>query len=191
MSARTPSPYSATEWLTARPLLIFVLFAIEILAIDFFRLPETMTFDSYAFCDNGANLTIQYLVSRGLRPTIDFGYHYGLLPILIGRIWFSMAGLTPIAYGVLSVACDLAILAAITRITCNLRFGAMSLAATAITLGFAERGRAIRRSHRGWRRYYCAGPSRSNRLESIAGRWSSLVQLLLRSRAWDTCIQSC
>jgi hypothetical protein len=139
MSARTPSQYSATEWLTTRPLPIFVLFAIEILAIDFFRLPEIMSFDSYAFCDNGANLTVQYLVSRGLRPAIDFGYHYGLLPILVGRIWFAIAGLTPVAYQGLIVVCDLIIVSAIARIAINLRFNTTSLALTAITLGFAVR----------------------------------------------------
>ncbi|HEY9157625.1 hypothetical protein [Candidatus Binatus sp.] len=135
-SSREPS---AAEWLTARPLLIFILFAIEILAIDFLRLPEIMAFDSYAFCDNGANLTLQYLVSHGLRPTIDFGYHYGLLPILIGRIWFTLIGRTPIAYQALMVACDLVIASAIARIAATLRFSASSLLLTAITLGFAAR----------------------------------------------------
>src|SRR5208283_5910596 len=120
-----------------RPLLIFLLFAIEILAIDFLRLPETMAFDSYAFCDNGANLTLQYLVSQGLRPAVDFGYHYGLLPILIGRIWFALIGRTPIAYQALMVACDLVIASAIARITAILRFSATSLALTAITLFFS------------------------------------------------------
>jgi len=140
MTAKESSrEHSAAEWLTARPLLIFLLLAIEILAIDFLRLPETMAFDSYAFCDNGANLTLQYLVSHGLRPTIDFGYHYGLLPILVGRVWFEIAGRTPIAYQAFTVACDLAIASAIARIAAILRFGATSLALTAITLGFAVR----------------------------------------------------
>ncbi len=129
--------HSATEWLTARPFLIFILFAIEILAIDFLKLPEIMAFDSYAFCDNGANLTLQYLVSHGLRPTVDFGYNYGLLPILVGRIWFGIAGLSPISVQVLMAVCDLAIAWAIARIASRIRFGAVSLALTAITLGFA------------------------------------------------------
>jgi len=98
-----------------------------------------MAFDSYAFCDNGANLTLQYLVSHGLTPAIDFGYHYGLLPILIGRIWFAMAGHTPVAYQAFTIACGLAIAAAIARIAAGLRFNATSLALTAITLGFAAR----------------------------------------------------
>ncbi len=131
--------YSTAEWLTSRPLILFVLLAIEIVAIDCFRLPEIMSFDSYAFCDNGANLTIQYLVSHGLRPTVDFGYHYGLLPILVGRIWFAIVGRTPLAYQALMVACDLVIVSSIARIGAHLRFNATSLVLTAITLGFAVR----------------------------------------------------
>ncbi len=139
MSVNTSSQSSGAGWLTARPLLLFILLATVILAIDFFRLPETMSFDSYAFCDNGANLTLQYLIAHGLSPTIDFGYHYGLLPILVGRIWFAVAGLTPIAYQILIVIFDLAIVSAVARIATHLRFNATSLALTAITLGFAVR----------------------------------------------------
>ena len=40
---------------------IFILFAIEILAIDFLKLPDIMWLDHYAFGDTGANLTLQYL----------------------------------------------------------------------------------------------------------------------------------
>ena len=135
-SSRGRSP---VEWLTARPLVIFILFAIEILAIDFLRRPEIMAFDAYAFCDNGANLTLQYLVSHGLRPAVDFGYHYGLLPILIGKLWFQIAGRTPIAYQALIIACQLAIASAIARIAATLRFSGTGLALTVITLGFAVR----------------------------------------------------
>jgi hypothetical protein len=140
MSPKESSGESRAEGLTGRrPFIIFLLFAIEILAIDFLRLPETMSFDSYAFCDNGANLTLQYLVSHGLKPTTDFGYHYGLLPILVGRVWFGIAGLTPFAYQALIVACDVAIVSAIVRIAANLEFNVTSLTLTAITLGFAVR----------------------------------------------------
>jgi hypothetical protein len=138
MSAKASSQgHSVAEWLTARPLLIFIVFAIEILTIDFLKLPEIMTFDSYAFCDSGANLTLQYLVSHGLRPTIDFGYNYGLLPILIGRIWFAIAGLAPISLQVLMAVCDLVIAWAMVKICSRIRLGAVGLALIAITLGFA------------------------------------------------------
>ena len=138
MTARESSQeHLAGESLTGRTLLIFILFAIEILVIDLLKLPDIMAFDNYAFCDSGANLTVQYLVSHGLKPTVDFGYHYGLLPILVGRTWFTATGQTPIAYQALMIACDLVMVAAIARIAAVLRFGATSLALTAVTLGFA------------------------------------------------------
>src|SRR5208283_1456450 len=138
MTAKESSQaHSAAESLTSRPLLIFLLFAIEILAIDFLKLPDIMAFDHYAFCDAGANLTLQYVTSHGLRPTIDFGYNYGLLPILVGRIWFGIAGITPISLQVLMTVCDLVIAWAIAKIVSRIRFGAVGLALIAITLGFA------------------------------------------------------
>jgi len=118
---------------------IFILFAIELLAIALLKLPEILSFDSYGFCDAGANLTVQHLVSQGLTPAVDFGYHYGLLPILVGRIWFAIAGRTPLAYQALMLACDLVMASAIARIAATLRFGATSLALSAITLGFVVR----------------------------------------------------
>ena len=66
-------------------LTLLVLFSIETIAINVARLPESMRFDRFAFCDHGANLTLQYLIDNGLRPSLDFGYHYGLLPALVGR----------------------------------------------------------------------------------------------------------
>lgn len=49
---------------------------------------------TFAFNDGGANLTVQYLMSRGLVPSVDFGYHYGLLPLLMGKLWFWLFGLS-------------------------------------------------------------------------------------------------
>ena len=162
------SQSSGAEWLTARPLLLFILLATEILAIDFFRLPETMSFNSYAFCDNGANLTLQYLIAHGLNPTIDSGYHYGLLPILVGRIR-SQSPETPIAYQILIVIFDLAIVSAVARIAAHPRFNATSLALTAITLGFAVR-RAILRWRKDWKQCCYPAPSQISRQENIADR---------------------
>src|SRR5271167_224555 len=138
MNAKTSSrEHSAADSVRERTLPIFVLFALEVLAIDFLKLPEIMAFDSYAFCDNGANLTLQYVTSHGLRPTIDFGYNYGLLPIFIGQIWFGIAGMTPVSFQVLMVIGDLVIAWAIAKIASGIRFSAVGLALTAVTLGFA------------------------------------------------------
>src|SRR6202043_881867 len=76
---------AASEQASSRVTALFFLFSIELIALMIARLPETMNFEAFAFGDRGANLTLQYLVAHGYRPAIDFGYHYGLLPILVGH----------------------------------------------------------------------------------------------------------
>src|SRR5690606_26377084 len=56
------------------------------------------TFIRFVAMDSGGELAIQDMIRRGLRPGVDFGYPYGLLPMLLGRIWYGIAGLSPGAY---------------------------------------------------------------------------------------------
>src|SRR5277367_628535 len=77
---------------------LFVIFAVEAAAIQIARLPVDMGFSRFAFFDYGASLTLQSLISSGYRPAIDFGFAYGLLGALIGKVWFGCLGLTPAAY---------------------------------------------------------------------------------------------
>lgn len=121
-------------------LALFAFFSVELLAINIARLPETMSFESFAFCDHGANLTLQYLVSHGYRPTIDFGYHYGLLPILIGRCWFGLFGATPWAYHFAMIGCDILFAWALAKTLVQLHIGAAGLAIATIAAGFAFQG---------------------------------------------------
>ncbi len=116
---------------------LFVLLAAELIALDIIRLPYGLDFDAFAFSDIGSNFTIQRLVALGQRPQIDFGYHYGLLPILLGKIWFSLFGMTPIAYEVSMVACGLVVVWALAQIAASLQFRAFGLALLFIGLGFA------------------------------------------------------
>ncbi|MGH7778541.1 MAG: hypothetical protein ACREQR_01770 [Candidatus Binataceae bacterium] len=117
--------------------LIFGIFAAEFIALNIFKLPDSLNFDGFAFCDSGANLTLQYLIANGYRPTIDFGYHYGLLPIAVGQLWFGFFGRTPLAYQALMVVCGLLIVTALARIAASLRFGGFGLALMIIALGIA------------------------------------------------------
>lgn len=64
----------------------FALFGVEIILFSIAWLPHAMSLNAYAFCDWGSNLTLQYLVSHGYRPTIDFAYLYGLLAVLSGQV---------------------------------------------------------------------------------------------------------
>ena len=46
-------------------------------------------------------------MARGFRPAVDFGCAYGLLPLLVNRAWYGVAGLTPLPVGVLVAAAAL------------------------------------------------------------------------------------
>jgi hypothetical protein len=116
---------------------LFALLAVELIALDIIRLPYGLEFDAFAFSDIGSNFTIQHLVSHGLRPGLDFGDPYGLLPVLAGKIWFSLFGMTPIAYEASMIACGLVVVWALARIASFLQFRGLGLALLFIGLGFA------------------------------------------------------
>ena len=128
------------------PTLIVLLF-VETLAFNVARLPASMRFDGFAFCDSGANLTLQYLISNGLRPSLDFGYHYGLLPALIGRIWFSLFGTTPWAYQAAMLTADLLCAWALARIIHHLKIGGIGLVFAFVTLGYAFQASYVNFAH--------------------------------------------
>jgi hypothetical protein len=67
------------------------------LALSVFRLPRVAAWQSVAFQDAGANLTVDYLTRHGDRPGVDNGYIYGLLCLGFGQLWCGMFGLTPYA----------------------------------------------------------------------------------------------
>ena len=126
-SKRSPSRFTG----------LFLLFSIELIALMIAKLPETMSFENFAFCDRGANLTLQYLVANGFRPAIDFGYHYGLLPILLGRGWFAIFGATPRAYQLAMLACNILFAWALAKIITHLQVAGVGLVVAIIALGFA------------------------------------------------------
>jgi hypothetical protein len=126
---------------------LLALFSLETLAINLVRLPESMRFDRFAFCDHGANLTLQNLIARGMRPSLDFGYHYGLLPALVGRIWFGCFGATPWSYQAAMVVADLLCVWAIARIFSQLKIRTVALALVIITLGYAFQATYVNFAH--------------------------------------------
>lgn len=121
---------SAITWIRPTPapnrlgiseLLLFAILTAEAVAIFVYRLPQTLTFNDFAFFDTGSNLTAQYLISHGYRPALDFGYPYGLLPLLFGRVWFGICGLTPIACVAVTPLMDLLIIWGFVRFAANLK----------------------------------------------------------------------
>ncbi len=71
----------------------------EVVALALFQAPAERFFRYIGF-DSGVDLTMQDLMARGFRPTVDFSCAYGLLPLLVNRAWYGIAGLSPEAYRV-------------------------------------------------------------------------------------------
>lgn len=92
---RGSSRVAASLWNQSFPwLLMALVIALGVLQSPAERLVRYLGYDS------GVDLTMQNLLARGYRPTIDFAIAYGLLPLLINKAWYAIAGLTPSAFRV-------------------------------------------------------------------------------------------
>jgi hypothetical protein len=118
-------------------LVLFALFVSEIVGITVLSLPSLMLFRNFAFADWGTNFTLQYLVSKGLRPNVDFGYQYGALALLLGHLWFAAAGATPRGYLEGMLLCNLLVAWALARLAVQLKLGKLALVFVVVTLPYA------------------------------------------------------
>jgi len=89
-----------SSFLTQRPRqwVIFVVLSICTTALYLWNLPDLFSFFTLSFRDSGSNLMLVKLLHDGQRPTIDFGYAYGLLSVLLSQVWLSIFGITPTAF---------------------------------------------------------------------------------------------
>ena len=108
-----------------------------ILLWDLLELPQLLNFRAYAFNDPGSNLTINYLISHGYRPVIDFGYPYGLLAIVANLVWFRAVPLTPAGYQTASIICQLGVACALARIARALALRPLQLIFLFVAIGRA------------------------------------------------------
>ena len=113
------------------------MFGAETLAYAIFRLPTYLGFDANAFGDRGDFLSISYLVAHGSRPAIDFGYHWGLVPIMLARFWFALFGATLQANEAIMVVCALLVAIGIARMAAALRLGTLGIVLLVVALPFA------------------------------------------------------
>lgn len=98
-AAQQPGPIPGTRgcWFLG-------LLTVELIAVTAFQAP-LRRFGQFAIWDSGGELAIQDLLARGYRPAVDFGYAYGLAPLLVGRLWYGIAGLSPWSFRVQAFAC--------------------------------------------------------------------------------------
>ncbi len=83
------------KWLRRSPYALFELFLVAwVILLAAFQAPHQRFLYRIAL-DPGIDLTIEDLTARGFRPMIDFGLVYGLLPPLVNRAWYTLAGTSP------------------------------------------------------------------------------------------------
>ncbi|HKN01881.1 MAG TPA: hypothetical protein VJX23_15300 [Candidatus Binataceae bacterium] len=109
----------------------------ETVILQIAQLPLVFSFDFFAFSDTGANLVLQYLLSLGYKPTIDFFYPYGLLPLLVGNLWFRILGATPTAVQIFMVVCGFVIAWALSELVRTLQIGLVGKVLAVVALGYA------------------------------------------------------
>lgn len=120
-----------------RELILTILFIIEVILIRLIRTPNLWNFQLFAFGDPGSNLIFHNLTARGLRPTVDFGYAYGMLSPLVGEAWFRLFGKTHSAYLELTLICNILMAWGVARIAAALRLGAIGIALIVGAMPFA------------------------------------------------------
>ncbi|HKQ80542.1 MAG TPA: hypothetical protein VJ810_43010 [Blastocatellia bacterium] len=76
----------------------WTVFALELTALLLIQLPAVYNFQTFVLYDPGSVLRADSLIAQGLSPTIDFGYSYGMLSLLYGRLIFALGGRTPAMY---------------------------------------------------------------------------------------------
>ena len=139
-SSRAGSLLGEALWASARwrsAVWLSLLFGGETLAYALLRLPVDLGFDANAFGDRGDFLTIAYLVGHGSRPAIDFGYHWGLVPIMLAQAWFAIFGATPQANEAVMVVFAVLVAVGVARLAAALRLGTLGIVFLAIALPFA------------------------------------------------------
>lgn len=121
----------------ARVRTLWAIYALEVLIVAALRIPHDLSFFAFAFGDRGSWLVVQYLTARGYRPTIDFGFPYGLLPVMFGGAWFRVLGLTPAAFKLAMVTGGIAMAWGMARFASALRLGRSGQALIILTLPVA------------------------------------------------------
>jgi hypothetical protein len=72
-----------------------------------YQFPGVMDFQKFGFYDEGAWLHVDQLVAAGQTPTIDLSYSYGMLPLMLSRVWMTVFGHTPWSYLGFLTMCNL------------------------------------------------------------------------------------
>ena len=114
----------------------WAILAAEVIALVLFQIPTRFGFNATAFGDYGLNLLAEYLIQHGYRPGVDFGYPYGSLSLLLGKLAFTIFGLRPLTFVTTVTICDVVFAMGLARFAYVLRLRASALALIAISVPF-------------------------------------------------------
>ncbi len=112
---------------------ITALLVSTMLAVTMFQAPHQL-FVRFAAMDSGGELAIQHLIGQGFRPGIDFGYPYGLLSLLVGRVWYGACGLSPGSFQGYVTVCMVASCWGLARLVVARRVGLAGLALVVLAI---------------------------------------------------------
>jgi hypothetical protein len=119
-----------------RPHLVAI-FVIEAIVLCLGALPRRLSFGSHLFSDPAETLGIQYLLTHGFILNRDFGYQYGLLGLLVDRLWFGLLPATDLSVQPISILVDALLAIGLARFARNLKIGALGIALLFLMLPFA------------------------------------------------------
>ncbi|HWE36584.1 MAG TPA: hypothetical protein VG406_08460 [Isosphaeraceae bacterium] len=110
---------------------LFVAEAAGFLAVTY---PGLNSFTDFCFADFGADLCSFELMRRGRVPVVDFGYIYGLIPLVLGDYWYRLTGLGPTGWKLWCAATTIALVVSSCRYARRVEAGPAGWALMALAL---------------------------------------------------------
>lgn len=123
-----------TAWLLSvhRSYRLGLIFSLVLLASFLFQLPTSYDFSNFVLYDPGTALRVDQLIVAGYQPAVDFGFPYGLISLLIGRVFFALTGRTPAGYLLFMLAAQILMVFGIARLAANCGWAVVGFLAAAI-----------------------------------------------------------
>jgi len=115
---------------------IYLILAVVTIACFIFHYPKLIGLRTL-FLDPAAGLKVDYLISKGLIPEVDFALNYGLFPLIIGHIWYEIFGRTPQAFNGLQLFFNLLTMLVLARIISFADLKPIGILLIAVTIPFS------------------------------------------------------
>ncbi len=115
---------------------IWLVFSLITIAVFVYSYPTQASIE-FLFFDTGAGLKVDDFISKGYTPNVDFSYPYGLLPLVIGHIWYEIFGRTPHTFFLLELIFRILSVAVLARIAILANLRILGVVFLALTIPFS------------------------------------------------------